>query len=83
MDRNSKDYVEMKGKGIKFVKTPKELLRAQLEAWDRIEKRKVAENPRFAKIIASQRKWAERVVTWYEDITVTNDMAVDHYFKKS
>jgi TRAP-type mannitol/chloroaromatic compound transport system substrate-binding protein len=83
MDRNSKDYVEMKGKGIKFVKTPKELLRAQLEAWDRIEKRKVAENPWFAKIIASQRKWAERVVTWYEDITVTNDMAVDHYFKKS
>src|SRR5690242_9968302 len=34
VDRNSKDYDEMKKSGVKFYKTPDAILRAQLAAWD-------------------------------------------------
>jgi TRAP-type mannitol/chloroaromatic compound transport system substrate-binding protein len=81
MDRNSKDLVDLRKQGIRFIKTPNDILKAQLEAWDKIEKRKSEENPFFAKVIASQRKWAERVVPWYEFFTVPNDIAAAHYWK--
>ncbi|WP_202619807.1 TRAP transporter substrate-binding protein DctP, partial [Escherichia coli] len=36
IERNSKDYEELKKQGVKFYKTPDAILRAQLAAWDKI-----------------------------------------------
>lgn len=84
IDRYSQDYGEMKEKqGIKFFRTPKEVLVAQLAAWDRVVAAKSAENPLFAKIIESQRKFAQRVVPWSNDTIVSNEFAYDYYFKKA
>jgi TRAP-type mannitol/chloroaromatic compound transport system substrate-binding protein len=62
-DRNSADMVELeKQRGVQFVVTPQSVLKAQLEAWDRIVEAESKANPIFAKVIGSQRAWAERTV---------------------
>jgi TRAP-type mannitol/chloroaromatic compound transport system substrate-binding protein len=82
MDRNSADLVELKTKHkVRVVKTPRAVLDAQLEAWDKIVKEQSEGNPYFAKVIESQRKWAERVVPLRQEIMVDNEPAYHHYFK--
>jgi TRAP-type mannitol/chloroaromatic compound transport system substrate-binding protein len=82
MDRNSADLLELKTKHkVRVVKTPKSVLDAQLKAWDKIVKEKAEGNPFFAKVIESQRKWAERVVPLRQEIMVDNEPAYNHYFK--
>ena len=68
IDRNSKDYIELKKQGIKFHKTPDTILRAQLASWDKIIEKKgrrepiVQENYRFAKSLRrARRPMAERL----------------------
>jgi TRAP-type mannitol/chloroaromatic compound transport system substrate-binding protein len=83
MARYSQDYFEMRDKqNVKFFKTPKEVLQAQLAAWDRVVAAKSKDNPFFAKVLDSQRKWAERVVQWSNDTNVSNELAFQHYFGK-
>ena len=82
MDRNSADLIELKTKHkVRVVKTPKSVLDAQLKAWDKIVKEKSEGNAFFTKVIASQRKWAERVVPLRQEIMVDNEPAFNHYFK--
>jgi TRAP-type mannitol/chloroaromatic compound transport system substrate-binding protein len=81
-DRNSADMVELeKQRGVQFVVTPQSVLKAQLEAWDRIVEAESKANPIFAKVIESQRAWAERTVPWRQKIMVENNTAFEHYFK--
>jgi TRAP-type mannitol/chloroaromatic compound transport system substrate-binding protein len=80
IDRNSRDYAEMKKQGVKFYKTPDSILRAQLVAWDKVIAKKSAENPLFAKVLASQRKFAETAGRWQQDYMVDFRMAYNHYF---
>lgn len=80
VDRNSKDYDEMKKQGIKFYKTPDAILRAQLEAWDKTMAKKSAENPLFAKVLAAQKAFAQRAGQWQGDYLVDFRMAWNHYF---
>ncbi|MEY2952930.1 MAG: hypothetical protein RLZZ401_1017, partial [Pseudomonadota bacterium] len=82
IDRNAKDYDEMKKAGIKFYKTPDAILRAQLEAWDKVIAKKSAENEHFPKVLASQRAFAERAGRWQNDYMVDFKMAYNHYFAK-
>jgi len=83
MARYSQDYFDMREKqGVKYYRTPKEVLQAQLAAWDRVVAAKSADNPFFAKVLESQRKWAQRVVTWSQDVMVPNDLAYQHFFGK-
>lgn len=83
IDRYSTDLQEMRSKlGVKVIKTPREILQAQLKAWDIVVQRKAAENPLFAKILESQKRWAQRVVGWSEMTTVPTDLAYEHYFGK-
>jgi len=79
MDRYSKDLAEIKKQGVKVYRTPKSVLAAQLKAWDVVIKKNM-EDPFFAKVIASQRAWAERVVALNLDVTVDPTMAYDHFF---
>lgn len=82
IDRNSKDYIDLKKQGIKFYKTPDAILRAQLASWDKIMEKKSGENPLFAKILASQKAYAERAGQWQNDYMVDFKMAYSHYFAK-
>ena len=82
IDRNSKDYEEMKKQGIKFYKTPDAILRAQLEAWDKVSQKKAAENPFFKKVMDSQRAYAVRAGQWQNDYMINFKMAYDYYFAK-
>lgn len=80
IERNSKDYEELKRAGVKFYKTPDAILRAQLAAWDKIMEKKGGENAMFKKILDSQRAFAARAGQWQGDYTVDFKMAYNHYF---
>lgn len=82
IDRNTKDYEEMKKQGIKFYKTPDAILKAQLEAWDKVIAAKSGENPQFAKVLESQRAFAQKAGQWQNDYMVDFKMAYNHYFNK-
>jgi TRAP-type mannitol/chloroaromatic compound transport system substrate-binding protein len=80
IERNSKDYEELKKAGIKFYKTPDAILRAQLDAWDKIIEAKGKENPLFRKVLDSQRAFAQRATQWQADYLVDYGIARNRYF---
>jgi TRAP-type mannitol/chloroaromatic compound transport system substrate-binding protein len=82
IERNSKDYEELKKAGINFYKTPDSILRAQLAAWDKVIAKKSGENALFKKVLDSQRAFAQRAGQWQNDYMVDFTMAFNHYFKK-
>jgi TRAP-type mannitol/chloroaromatic compound transport system substrate-binding protein len=83
IDRNSRDLEEFEQKrGVRVVVTPRAVLAAQLDAWDRLIAKHSKANPTFAKIVASQRAWARRVLGWKLRIYVDNRPAYERYFRK-
>jgi TRAP-type mannitol/chloroaromatic compound transport system substrate-binding protein len=82
IDRYSKDFVELQTKDkVKFYATPKSILVAQLNAWDKIIAKKAAELPMFKKVLDSQKAFAQRAVRWDLLVNVDMKIAYDHYFK--
>ena len=82
MDRNSKDLEEYKTKfGVKVIKTPPSILKAQLEAWQKVIDRET-KNAEFKKILDSQLAWARRVGTLRAEIQVSQEMATEFFFGK-
>lgn len=58
--RYAKDLDEIKRRGVNIVRTGEAVLRAELDAWDKV----IAEHskePFFAKVIASQKAWVRRL----------------------
>jgi TRAP-type mannitol/chloroaromatic compound transport system substrate-binding protein len=83
IERNSKDYVELKTKDkVNFYKTPDSILQAQLAAWDKIIAKKSGENALFKKVLDSQKVFAQRAGQWQNDYMVDFTMAFNHYFGK-
>ncbi|MFL6691779.1 MAG: TRAP transporter substrate-binding protein [Ramlibacter sp.] len=81
IDRNSKDYIELKTKEkINFYKTPDSILKAQLDAWDKVVAKKATENPFFSKVMDSQKAFAQRAGQWQGDYMVDFKMAYNRYF---
>lgn len=81
--RNAEDMVEMeKTKGVKFIKTPKSVLQAQLKAWERIIEKESKENPFFAKVIKSQKEFAAQSADWRQKIMVEMETAYNYWFKR-
>src|SRR5882762_6926883 len=81
IDRYSKDYIELQTKDkVKFYKTPDSILKAQLEIYDEIVKKKSATNPLFKEIVESQIAFARRATQWEQDTVVSRKMAFDYYF---
>jgi TRAP-type mannitol/chloroaromatic compound transport system substrate-binding protein len=79
--RYSQDYIEMREKqGVRFFKTPDDILRAQMRAWTTVVDEKRKENPFFAKVLDSQMAWARRTVTWSMDTLVDPRIAYNHWF---
>ncbi|MET0312025.1 MAG: TRAP transporter substrate-binding protein [Burkholderiaceae bacterium] len=82
IDRNSSDYIELKKAKVNFYKTPDAILKAQLEAWDKVTTKTAGENPLFKKVMDSQRAFAERAIAWNNDYNTNFRMASDRYFGK-
>jgi TRAP-type mannitol/chloroaromatic compound transport system substrate-binding protein len=80
IDRNSKDYIELKKMGVNFYKTPDAILRAQLASWDKIMEKRSAENALFKKVLDSQKAFAQRATPWWNDYTVDFKLASNYYF---
>ncbi len=81
--RNSQDYIELKTKDkVNFYKTPDAILRAQLDAWDKVTNEKAKENPAFKKVMDSQRAFAQRAGSWQNDFMVDFKMAWNRYFRQ-
>ena len=83
MERNSQDYQAIKQAGVQVYKTPQSVLKAQLEAWNRVIEQESSNDPFFVKVIESQKAWAKRVGEWHLDITVENQTAYDRYFSQA
>ena len=79
--RNSQDYIELKKAKVNFYKTPDAVLKAQLDAWDKVINEKAGANPLFKKVLDSQRVFAERAGGWQNDYTVDFKMAWNRYFR--
>jgi TRAP-type mannitol/chloroaromatic compound transport system substrate-binding protein len=83
IDRNSKDYIELKTKDkVNFYKTPDAILRAQLDAWDKVTAAKSTENAFFKRVMDSQRAFAQRAGSWQNDYMVDFKMAWNRYFRQ-
>lgn len=84
MDKNSTDYQKLLARGVKIIKTPQSVLDAQLKAWDSVVASESKDNAEFAKIIDSQKKWAERIFPWADTINIPTPDPVSYnaVFKK-
>jgi TRAP-type mannitol/chloroaromatic compound transport system substrate-binding protein len=83
MHRMSQDFLELQAnQKVQAYRTPKPILDAQLKAWDTVIAKRSADNPLFAKVIASQKAWAKRVMFWHNNVQVSQTAAYAHYFPK-
>jgi TRAP-type mannitol/chloroaromatic compound transport system substrate-binding protein len=81
IDRYSQDYIDLQQKDkVKFYKTPDAVLKRQLEIYDDVVKKKMADNPLFKEIVESQLAFAKRTTQWEQDTVVSRRMAFDHYW---
>jgi TRAP-type mannitol/chloroaromatic compound transport system substrate-binding protein len=81
IDRYSQDYIELQTKDkVKFYRTPTSVLQKQLEVFDQVMAKRMADNPMFKEIIESQKKFAQRAVKWEQDTVVSRTMAYNYYF---
>jgi TRAP-type mannitol/chloroaromatic compound transport system substrate-binding protein len=80
MDNYSKDLKMLQDKdGVNVERTSKDILDAQLKAWDQIIP-ELEKDPFMKKVLDSQRAWVERVV--YYELMNSPDytLAYNHYF---
>jgi TRAP-type mannitol/chloroaromatic compound transport system substrate-binding protein len=81
LDRNSQDLGVLVGKEkVTVVETPRDVMVEVLKAWDRVAERKAREHPFFAKVLASQKAWAQRVVPYRRCCHPQYELAADHYW---
>ncbi len=65
--------------GVKSYETPKVILEAQLNAWDRTLAR-LEQDPFFKKVNQSQKAWAKRISTFRGHWDANNEIAYKHFF---
>jgi TRAP-type mannitol/chloroaromatic compound transport system substrate-binding protein len=81
LDGKSMDEMEKKY-GVKVQQTPADVLKAQLEAIDKVYDVESKKNPYFAKVLKSQKDWATRTVPHATKIRPPIEVVVAHYWKK-
>ena len=82
LNNYSEKFVQMRDEmGVKFVETPKDVLKAQLNAWDKIVEERTKDNEFFGEIIESQKTFMKRVVDYQTTFIADSKLAFDHYFK--
>jgi len=81
LNQNSKDLDTLVTKhGVKVIESPREILTEVLKAWDKVAEKYVKENPFFAKVYESQKKWAQQVVPYRRVGHPPYDLAADYYW---
>jgi TRAP-type mannitol/chloroaromatic compound transport system substrate-binding protein len=68
--------------GVQIRRTPADVLKAQVEAIDKVYEIEAKKNPFFARVLKSQKEFAERTVPHSQRIRPPIDVIVAHYFKK-
>ncbi|MEX2197933.1 MAG: TRAP transporter substrate-binding protein [Burkholderiales bacterium] len=82
MDNYSRDLQVLINKHkVKVIRTPKSIMAAQLEAWDKITPRLSKEDPFFAKVVESQLAWAKRVAYYMFLNEADYKLGYEHIFK--
>ena len=87
-DRYSKDLIALAQGGVNVRVTPRPVLEAQLQAWDRVVQKLEADNssptagPLFKKICDSQRDWCRRVGGFYLRYEASSVISYNHYFAR-
>ncbi|MBW8269887.1 TRAP transporter substrate-binding protein [Caldovatus aquaticus] len=88
-DRYTKDLLEMaQRQGVQVRTTPRPVLEAQLQAWDRVVQRLEADTssptagPLFKKIADSQREWGRRVGSFFLRFEASPVLAYNHFFAR-
>lgn len=66
--------------GVNVHRTPDSIMQAQLEAWDVVVNRIEGEDPFFAKVIASQKAYAKKVMAYLLLNQPDYSMAYRHHF---
>ncbi len=83
VERFAADHHEMASRmGVRFERTPDDILGAQLDAWDRVAEQRCAENPMFATILQSQQDFARRCAGYRFDSQGREQAAFDHWFAR-
>jgi TRAP-type mannitol/chloroaromatic compound transport system substrate-binding protein len=83
VDQDSKAVEELEKKhGVKILKTPADVLKAQVEAIDKVYASEAAKNPFFAKVLKSQKDFATRAVPHAQKIRPPIEVVVAHYWGK-
>jgi TRAP-type mannitol/chloroaromatic compound transport system substrate-binding protein len=68
--------------GVQIKTTPPDVLKAQVEAIDKVYEIESKKNPFFAKVLKSQKDFAARTVPHAQRIRPPIEMVVAHYWKK-
>jgi TRAP-type mannitol/chloroaromatic compound transport system substrate-binding protein len=83
VDQDSKAIEELEKKhGVKIQRTPADVLKAQVQAIDRVYEAEAQKNPFFAKVLKSQKDFASRAVPHAQKIRPPIEVVVAHYWKK-
>jgi len=79
--RYADDLIELKEKhGVHVFRTPDSVMADQLKAWDVVVDRISAEDPFFAKVITSQKKYAKKVMNYLLLNQPDYKLAYEHHF---
>ncbi len=79
--RYSDDLIKLQeADGVNVYRTPESVMQAQLEAWDKVANRIAEEDPFFAKVMESQKKYAKEVMGYLNLNQPNYQLAYDHYF---
>ncbi len=87
-DRYSRDLIALAQAGVNIRQTPRAILDAQLQAWDRVIARLEADNsaptagPLFKRICDSQRDWCRRVGGFYLRYEASSVVSYNHFFAR-
>ncbi len=84
LDRNSQDLDTLVNRhGVTVVQSPPDILLEILRGWDRVADRVAKENPFFARVLNSQKQFAQRVVPYRRRAHPDYALAADHYWPRS
>ena len=83
VDMDSKAAEELVSKhGVQILPLPDDVLRAQVEAIDKVFETEARKNPFFARVLNSQREFAKRAVPHAQRIRPSLDVINKHYWAK-
>ena len=82
MDNYSRDLQILKDKHkVNVIRTPRSVMQEQLKAWDVLTPKLSAEDPFFAKVVASQKDFAKRVAYYVNVNEADYKAGYEHVFK--